>query len=278
LTQTQIKSQAESDHRSVEIKLLLEGLYGLSGYDFRDYDRRTIQARIENRLKAEGLDTVSRLQERILRDPRCRARLVAELSVNGHHADHHPAAWIRPFVKHAVPALKTYASVRIWNVGAWRPEEIFLLAALLEEAGLAKKTKIYVTDLSQDALDKAATGKFPSAAVRNAAGRGHGARALKGRVVFRGATAAFPLRLKKNIVFAQHGLATDGSFNEFHAVLSRNATVHFNAALRERALRLFHDSLCRLGFLILGPEESVEDMPFRPAYTPVDGRFYRRIR
>jgi len=60
-----------------------------------------------------------------------------------------------------------------------------------------------------------------------------------------------------NVVFAQHNLVTDGSFNDFQLVLCRNVAMYFTAPLKERAHGLIHDSLVRFGFLGLGRRETV---------------------
>ena len=54
------------------------------------------------------------------------------------------------------------------------------------------------------------------------------------------------------LAVAQHNLATDGSFNEFHLVLCRNVLIYFGRELQDRVLRLFDQSLPRRGVLALG--------------------------
>ncbi|UTW70960.1 hypothetical protein KHA80_18655 [Anaerobacillus sp. HL2] len=46
-------------------------------------------------------------------------------------------------------------------------------------------------------------------------------------------TVTFESFLKKNITFAQHNLATDSSFNEFHVIICRNVLIYFNEQLKE---------------------------------------------
>ena len=52
----------------LEIELLLEGIWRRYGYDLRQYDRRYIRERVQSRLREEGLETASQLQERVLRN------------------------------------------------------------------------------------------------------------------------------------------------------------------------------------------------------------------
>ena len=45
--------------------------------------------------------------------------------------------------------------------------------------------------------------------------------------------AIFRSSLRKNVVFSQHNLVTDGSFNEFNVIFCRNVMIYFNDAAAE---------------------------------------------
>jgi chemotaxis protein methyltransferase CheR len=93
-------------------------------------------------------------------------------------------------------------------------------------------------------------------------------------------SAVFRASLKKNIVFAQHNLATDGSFNEFNVILCRNVMIYFNKLLQKRAHKLFYESLCNFGILGLGAKESLKFSPYEEKYDALDARnrLYRRVK
>ena len=61
------------------------------------------------------------------------------------------------------------------------------------------------------------------------------------------------------MTFADHSLATDTVFSETHFISCRNVLIYFNRALQNRALALFHDSLCHRGFLGLGSKGKALD-------------------
>src|SRR5687768_17617343 len=54
------------DLERVEIKLLTEGIFRHYGFDFRDYSMPSLKRRVWKRVYAEGLSTISGLQEKIL--------------------------------------------------------------------------------------------------------------------------------------------------------------------------------------------------------------------
>ena len=86
--------------------------------------------------------------------------------------------------------------------------------------------------------------------------------------------------LRRHIVFAQHNLATDGAFNEFHLIVVRHALAKYNRVLAYHAHQVLYESLVRLGFLSLGAKESLRFTPHQKAYDelPQAPDFYRRIR
>ena len=149
-----------------------------------------------------------------------------------------------------VPILRTYPFLRIWNAGCSTGEETYSLAILLAEEGLLDRTRIYATDINQPVLAQARDGVFPLEKMREytenylAAG---GTRAFSEYYVAAYDGARFDPSLADNVVFAQHNLVADRSFNEFHVVVCRNVLIYFDKTLQDRVHRLFHDSLARFG-------------------------------
>jgi chemotaxis protein methyltransferase CheR len=86
--------------------------------------------------------------------------------------------------------------------------------------------------------------------------------------------------LKTNVVFAEHNLATDGSFNEFHVILCRNVMIYFNKSLQERVHNLIYDSLSMFGIFGLGNKESLKFTPREGFYEQLDERdkLYRKVK
>ena len=64
----------------LEIHLLLDAIYRVTGCDFREYTLSTLRRRIAERMRAEHVATVSGLQEKALHDPSCMSRLLQGLS------------------------------------------------------------------------------------------------------------------------------------------------------------------------------------------------------
>jgi chemotaxis protein methyltransferase CheR len=86
--------------------------------------------------------------------------------------------------------------------------------------------------------------------------------------------------LATNVVFAQHNLVTDRSFNEFHVIMCRNVMIYFDRELQEHVHHLLYDSLAPFGVLGLGSRETLEFSGHRDAYEQLDDtqRLYRKVR
>ncbi len=56
------------DEKEIELDLLLEGIRRRHGHDFRDYARASLRRRVASLLAKLGLDNVSEVIPRLLRD------------------------------------------------------------------------------------------------------------------------------------------------------------------------------------------------------------------
>ena len=100
------------------------------------------------------------LQERMLHDQACVQRLLAALSVNVSAMFRDPAFFLA-FRRRAVPLLRTYPFIRIWQAGCSTGEEVYSLAILLQEEGLYDRCRIYATDMNDAVLQTARAGIYP---------------------------------------------------------------------------------------------------------------------
>jgi chemotaxis protein methyltransferase CheR len=266
---------------TIELQLLLEGVYRQYGYDFREYALASLRRRVWRRVHAEGVPSITALTERVLHDPECMVRLLGDLSINVTSMFRDPLFYVA-FTKHVVPQLRTYPFTRIWVAGCSTGEEVYSLAILLAEHDLYERTRIYATDINQLVLEQAREGVFPLDRMQEYTDnylRAGGTRAFSEYYVAAYGGALFDQRLRANVVWAQHNLAQEGSFNEFHVILCRNVLIYFDRSLQNRVHRLFYDSLARFGTLCLGNKESIRFSAYESSYEELDAeaRLYRRI-
>ncbi|UVI33827.1 CheR family methyltransferase [Paenibacillus spongiae] len=279
----QQKHDRSGERERIEIELLLEGLYRFYGYDFRNYAFSSVRRRILHRVSAERLPSVTALTEQILHNRDAMDRLLSDLTIHVTEMFRDPQVFLA-FREKVVPMLRTYPFIRIWHAGCSTGEEVYSMAILLKEEGLYDKTRIYATDMNEQVLETAKAGVFPLERMqiftRNYMEAG-------GKVSFSQYYTAkynsviFHSGLRENIVFAQHNLVSDRSFNEFNVIFCRNVMIYFNKELQDHVHELLYDSLSSFGVLALGTKESITFTRHADAYQELDdshSRLYRKLR
>jgi chemotaxis protein methyltransferase CheR len=270
------------DLETLELQLLLEGVYRHYGFDFREYSHASLKRRVWRRVRAEGLDRISELLDRVLHDPAAMERLLRDLSITVTSMFRDPTFFLALRTQ-VVPLLRTYPFTRIWIAGCSTGEEVYSLAILLEEEGLYPRTRIYATDINAAVLDVAREGVFPIAKMQEYTEnyiRAGGARSFSEYYVARYEGALFARSLGDNVVWAPHNLGQDRAFNTFHVILCRNVMIYFDRPLQQRVHQLFHDSFERLGILALGHRESIRFSGFEHEYETLNEteKLYRKVR
>jgi chemotaxis protein methyltransferase CheR len=267
---------------TLEIELLLEAVHRRYGFDFREYAPASLKRRLWRRIHAEGLESVSGLQERVLHDPAVMEALLLDLSITVTAMFRDPSFYLA-FREKVVPMLRTHPFARIWVAGCSTGEEVYSLAIVLDEEGLWDRARIYGTDINQAVLEQARVGVFPldrmQEYTRNYINSG-GKRAFSEYYVAAYDGAQFQRSLVENVVFAQHNLVSDRSFNEFHVIVCRNVMIYFDRPLQDRVHRLFYESLATFGVLALGHKESIHFSRDEGSYEELDPleKLYRKVR
>ncbi len=244
----------------IEVRLLMEAIYLKYSYDFRNYTGASQKRRVQYALGQLALPSISALQDKVLREPATFAQLLQYLTIPVSEMFRDPGYFLA-LRRQVVPHLHTYPSLKVWVAGCSTGEEVFSLAILLREEGLLERTLIYATDINPTSLEKARKGIFPLDAIQGYTAnyqRAGGLRAFSDYYTAAYEAARFDPSLCAGVIFADHSLATDSVFAETHLVSCRNVLIYFNRPLQDRALGLFHESLCHRGFLGLGSKESID--------------------
>jgi chemotaxis protein methyltransferase CheR len=265
----------------LEVELLLEAIHRRYGFDFREYAKASLKRRLWRRVSAEHLTSISGLLEKVLHDPACMERLLLDLSINVTAMFRDPSFYAA-FRAKAVPILRTYPFTRVWVAGCSTGEEVYSLAILLHEEGVYERARIYATDINENVLEQARMGVFPLEKMQEYTQnyiRAGGKRAFSEYYSAAYDGAQFDRSLIQNVVFAQHNLVSDGSFNEFNAIVCRNVMIYFDRSLQDKVHELFHESLTTFGVLGLGHKETVRFTRYADSYEELDAgeRLYRKV-
>jgi chemotaxis protein methyltransferase CheR len=270
-----------SELEAVHVKVFLESLFQRYGYDFRGYAYPSMRRRILRLVTLEGARGIPELQTRVLEEPACLERVLHSLTIHV-TAMYRDPEFYQQVRKTIVPVLRTYPFVRIWVAGCASGEEVYSLAILLHEENLYQRCRVYGTDISESVVQKAKSGVFPLAAMKDYTAnyiRAGGTEDFSKYYMANAEGAVFRPWLRDNVVFAQHNLVTDESPNEFNVIFCRNVMIYFSSELQGRVHRLLYSSLVRLGVLGLGRRESLRFTPHEQDYEAIDGkeRLFKKV-
>jgi len=260
--------------QNIEIELFIEAIFRCHGYDFRNYNKAHIKRRLLFRLSALGLKSISELQHKVLHEADFVDIVLKDLSINVTEMYRDPSfyAGLR---KEVVPLLKTYPFIKIWHAGCATGEEVYSFAILLKEEGLYDRAQIYATDFNPLVLETAKKGIYPINRIKEYTSNyqmAGGLNSFSDYYFARYDAVIFNQDLKKNIVFAEHNLATDSVFAEVNLIICRNVLIYFNKELQNKVIRLFTDSLTKGGFLGLGSKENLMFTEMVDQYVVIDAK------
>lgn len=268
----------DAELENVELQLLVEGVRRYFGINLEEYTGSALRRQVWLALRAEKVRTVSGLLEKLLHEADALTRFLDGFN----RAEPSGAEYFKYFRMEIVPILRTYPFAKVWQAGAESLRDMYFMAIILHEEGFYEKSTLYITDANRTNLDRAQDGMFSLGGVRELE-KTYNASGGRGRLgeYFSGGrlNGIFKPQLRRNMVFAQHNLATDGSFNEFNMIACRQALEPLSDAARVHAHEVLFTSLGRLGVLALGPQDSIRNTPHECSYKEMDGdqRIYRKI-
>lgn len=244
----------------LELETLINEVYEHYGFDFGNYSKASLKRRVDRLYQMDGFSHFHEFLHRIQTDEKYYKRMIEEITVNVTEMFRDPVFY-SVLRNEIIPFLAPKPFIRIWHAGCSTGEEVFSMAILLKELGLLHKSLLYATDINASVLETAKKGIFPLRMMKQYS---ENYLASGGTEDFSSYYSAnfnivkFNPELSEKMVFSQHNLVSDTSFNEFDLILCRNVLIYFNNDLQSRAIKLFDDSLSVLGFLALGSKETIK--------------------
>ena len=261
---------------SAELSDLFERVRRRSKIDFSGYKLATLLRRLQRRLIATRCDDLPAYLAHVEAFPDELDALAREalISVTAFFRDRDAFAALERQVREICANRSPDAEVRVWSVGCATGEEAYSLAMLFaEHAGdrlLKGRLQIFATDIDNDALAVARTGRYSAAALaelpRNYLDQ-----------YFQPCEGGYePVKaLRDCVVFARQDIATDPPFLRIDLVACRNVLIYFDTALQAKVLSVLHYALRSDGILFLGRSETASQQ--EDLFVAVDrrSRIYR---
>jgi len=260
---------------SAEIQPILAELRWRTGVDFARYRASTVRRRIHNRMISAGIRTIPEYLAFLQESSDEAAHLLDRIAIKVSRFYRHPRAW------HAVAevALTDLASVRrplsVWSAACGNGEEVYTLAMLLADAGLAGT--VLGTDIDPGAIAAAQTGRYRRAAIAELPPRL--ADAFLHVIGGDGDDVEVTAAIRTRTAFARHDLifaAAPGS--GFDLVSCRNMLIYLQRDARDEAFATLVGAVRTGGFLLLGEAEWPSES-FAATLEPVSraSRLFRKV-
>lgn len=146
-------------------------------------------------------------------------------------------------------------NIRIWIPGCSTGEEVYSIAILFHDHmlknGLHYGLKIFATDIDNNSLDYASTGRYPENIVSDVPEE------YMNRF-FMQVDRDFQIieQVRSSIVFARHNLLKDPPFSKLDLISCRNLLIYLNSEIQQKVVATFYATLQVKGFLLLGSSEA----------------------
>jgi chemotaxis protein methyltransferase CheR len=258
------KTSASNDLNAGNYKFLQDYVYRESGIVLEADKQYLLEARLLPILRLENLASLNSLCEALQKSSTSplRQKVVDAMTTN-------ETLWFREPVQYE--ALKTILVPRImeakgankrlsfWSAASSSGQEIYSLAIMLHEMGLAKTWNLSFvgTDLSTQILDRARTGRYTQMEMN----RGLAASLLVKHFSRQGMEWELKPEIRSKVRFDRLDLRRAGDFaGNFDVVFCRNVLIYFDIATRETILRGIRKSMQTGGILLIGGAENVWNM------------------
>ena len=263
-----IQKKESSQGVGDELSQILDLLHLRVNVDFHHYKKGTITRRIERRM---GILNITQIEQYLnfMKTNKEEVELLYKdllIGVSGFFRD--DAAFmmldkdvIGGIVKEKLQNGIPEKEVRIWVIGCSTGQEVYSIAMLLKEHYEANDieipTKIFGTDIDQDAIDFASKGVYAESSVLEIPPR-----LLEKYFVQDDDYYQVSKVLREMIIFAKHDITRDPPFNNIDLASCRNLLIYIEPKLQEKILSYIQFSLNEKGYLFLGSSETPGSKPF----------------
>ncbi len=250
----------------------------VSGIDFRNYKRATVQRRLARRMVLQQLQDVGQYLAFLQAHPEELCELQEDLliSVTRFFRDPEVFEGVR---KELLPRVLRNRppdqQIRVWVAGCSTGEEVYSFAISLLEyfsgASVEPPIQIFGTDASERSIQRARAGVYADTIAGDVSPerlRRYFSKDDRGYQITK--------RVRDLCIFARQNLCTDPPFGRLDLISCRNVLIYLATEEQDTILSTFHYSLKPTGQLILGSSETLREQVHLFRATDRKNKFYAR--
>jgi two-component system, chemotaxis family, CheB/CheR fusion protein len=228
------------------------------GFDFHNYKTPTIIRRIMRRMNQIGKKQFQEYIDILREDPE-ECKILGKEFLIGVTKFFRDSAAFEIFEKDILPDVvrnkQDNEILKVWVTACSTGQEAYSIAIMINEqlrrVGRMPEVKIFATDIDIDAVEFAARGIYPEAAVSDV-----DPVLIQRYFEKQGPNYCISPAIRKQIVFARHNIIKDPPFIKNDIVTCRNMLIYMNNVLQRKVLSTLQYSLNTGGYLFLGPSET----------------------
>ena len=271
-------SETVTDDDKKVFDSVLSQLTKSSGIDFLGYKVPTLRRRIERRMVLCRVNSLKDYLDLLLTNSDELHSLQQEVLIHVTRFFRDPEVF-KALKTAVLPKLianrPADTPFRIWIPGCSTGEEVYSIVIciieFLEEQNANFPVKVFATDISELAIEKARAAIYPGTIDADVA-------AERLEKFFKPCDGGYRIdkRIRDTCVFARQDVTQDPPFSQLDLISCRNVLIYLGPELQSRVFPVFHYALKPDGFLILGSAESTGC--FSELFTPIDKslRCYQR--
>jgi two-component system, chemotaxis family, CheB/CheR fusion protein len=249
------------------------------GFDLSRYKRGVVARRIQDRMRALSLISLSDYSDVLRWDP-VEVDLLFHNLLIGVTSFFRDRLAFSTLEERVLPELLRRSStgrpIRIWVPACATGEEAYSIAIVLREAvereGRPVDFFIIGTDLDPHAIAFARRGRYSSRIVDDVTEE-----RLARFFSVEGQSWRVNDDIRESVRFSLHDLLADPPFLDVDLVSCRNLLIYLDPVQQRRVTAMLHRSLTRGGFLLLSPSEMVGDSAARFEVEDRNARIYRKV-
>jgi two-component system CheB/CheR fusion protein len=251
-----------------------------TGIDFSQYKDSTLRRQLQRRMAIRQVGSLEAYLPLLVGEAEEAQALVQNLLVTVTEFFRDPPAFdaLAELLRAYLDQRGSAERLRVWVPGCATGKELYSIAMVVSEvlghpAELAKRLKIFGTDLDEASLTIARRATYPITAAQAIP------EDLRQRfVIDRGQEMEICEELRNCAVFARHDVGADPPFPNLDLISCRNTLIYFTQPMQDRVLNLFRFGLQPGGLLFLGNSESLGSRSVGFSVANAEHRLFRRTR
>ncbi|GGY45462.1 chemotaxis protein CheB [Parvularcula lutaonensis] len=229
------------------------------GHDFSQYKKASLLRRLARRMQILNISSDKEYAARLAADPQEAEQLFSDILINvtAFFRDPEVFQYLRTEIIPKIFDRKSPGErIRVWVPGCSSGEEAYSIAILLLEEQRKRNIGVTVEVFASD-IDPMMT-RFSREGVYQQSALAEVPPELVDRYFVREDQGYRVTRILRDVVrVSAHNVIKDPPFSKLDLISCRNLLIYFENALQRRLVPLFHYSLRKDGFLLLGPSENV---------------------